>query len=158
MERKKRGYKRLVEKKRDYRLFAIACEGSVRERDYFECFEVLSSRISVDLIADVDEDGNIITKTNEDIKDYSYKKQLDYYLTYENGTMGWVFAFTEACNQCNLQSLNQYYRKLDWMESDYFDSLITDKIIETLFSERQENNKTYYMFRNNNFIKSKEGE
>ena len=108
--------------------------------------------------AEYDEDGNIITKTNEDIKDYSYKKQLDYYLTCENGTMGWGFAFTEACNQCNLQSLNQYYRKLDWMESDYFDSLITNKIIETLFSERQETTETYFMFRNNNFIKSKEGE
>ena len=44
------------------------------------------------------------------------------------------------------------------MESDYFDSLITQKIIETLFSERQETNKTYYMFRINNTIKSKEGE
>lgn len=64
MERMKRGYKRLVEKKRDYRLFAIACEGSVRERDYFECFEVLSSRISVDLIADVDEDGNVVVSHN----------------------------------------------------------------------------------------------
>ena len=52
MERKKRGYKRLVDKKRDYRLFAIACEGSVRERDYFERFEVLSTRISVDLISE----------------------------------------------------------------------------------------------------------
>ena len=64
MERKKRGYKRLVEKKRDYCLFAIACEGSVRERDYFECFEVLSSRISVDLIADIDEDGNSVVSHN----------------------------------------------------------------------------------------------
>ena len=108
--------------------------------------------------AEYDEDGNMITKTNEDLKNYSYKKQLDFYLTFENGTAGWVFAFTEACNQCNLQSLNQYYRKLDWMESDYFDSLITDKIIETLFSERQETNKTYYIFRMNNTIKSKEGE
>ena len=64
MQRKNRGYKRLVEKKRDYRLFAIACEGSVRERDYFECFEVLSSRISVDLIADIDEDGNVVVSSN----------------------------------------------------------------------------------------------
>ena len=50
----------MVDKKRDYRLFAIACEGSVRERDYFERFEVLSTRISVDLISDVDEYGNIV--------------------------------------------------------------------------------------------------
>ena len=60
MERKKRGYKRMVNKKRDYRLFAIACEGSVRERDYFERFEVLSTRITVDLISDVDEYGNVV--------------------------------------------------------------------------------------------------
>ena len=108
--------------------------------------------------AEYDEDGNIITKTNEDLKNYSYKKQLDFYLTYENGTMGWSFAFTETCYQCILQSLNQYYRILDLMESDYVDSLITQKIIETLFSEKQETNKTYYMFRINNTIKSKEGE
>ena len=50
----------MVDKKRDYRLFAIACEGSVRERDYFERFEVLSTRISVDLISDIDEYGNIV--------------------------------------------------------------------------------------------------
>lgn len=64
MERKKRGYKRLVDKKRDYRLFAIACEGSVRERDYFERFEVLSTRISVDLISDIDEFGNVTISSN----------------------------------------------------------------------------------------------
>lgn len=64
MERRKRGYNRVVSKQRDYRLFAIACEGSVRERDYFECFEVLSSRISVDLIADVDENGNVVVSRN----------------------------------------------------------------------------------------------
>lgn len=50
----------MVNKKRDYRLFAIACEGSVRERDYFERFEVLSTRITVDLISDVDEYGNVV--------------------------------------------------------------------------------------------------
>ena len=50
----------MVNKKRDYRLFAIACEGSVRERVYFERFEVLSTRITVDLISDVDEYGNVV--------------------------------------------------------------------------------------------------
>lgn len=63
MVRRKRGYKRMVDKKRDYRLFAIACEGSVRERDYFECFEVLSTRISVDLISDIDESGNAVVSS-----------------------------------------------------------------------------------------------
>jgi hypothetical protein len=36
MMRKKRGYKREVELVRDYKLFAIACEGGKREPDYFK--------------------------------------------------------------------------------------------------------------------------
>lgn len=64
MERIKRGYVREVIKKRDYHLFAIACEGSVRERNYFERFEELSSRITVDLINDVTEDGEMVVSNN----------------------------------------------------------------------------------------------
>lgn len=64
MARIKRGYVREVIKKRDYHLFAIACEGSVRERNYFERFEELSSRITVDLINDVTEDGEMVVSNN----------------------------------------------------------------------------------------------
>lgn len=55
MGRVKRGYKRVIpegELKRDYRLFAIACEGSKREREYFEMFEGISSRVIVEYIKD----------------------------------------------------------------------------------------------------------
>lgn len=50
--RKRRGYKReetfpLV---RDYKLFAIACEGGRREPEYFKTFEYISSKIKVDII------------------------------------------------------------------------------------------------------------
>ena len=64
MARSKRGYVREVIKKRDYHLFAIACDGSVRERNYFERFEELSSRITVDLINDVTEDGEMVVSSN----------------------------------------------------------------------------------------------
>lgn len=64
MPRRKRGYVRETTKLRDYHLFAIACEGSVRERDYFQMFKELSSRISVDLITDVDENGDLVLTTN----------------------------------------------------------------------------------------------
>lgn len=63
MARIKRGYERKVFKVRDYHLFAIACEGSVRERNYFERFEALSSRITVDLINDVTEDGELVVSS-----------------------------------------------------------------------------------------------
>lgn len=52
MTRKKRGYKRdapddLV---RDYKLFAIACEGSKTEPLYFKVFRYISNKIKVDII------------------------------------------------------------------------------------------------------------
>lgn len=55
MGRVKRGYTRIIpegELKRDYRLFAIACEGSKREKDYFKMFEGISSRVIVEYIED----------------------------------------------------------------------------------------------------------
>ena len=54
MMRKKRGYKRDTPKElyRDYKLFAIACEGGKREPEYFSVFEQMSKRIKVDIIED----------------------------------------------------------------------------------------------------------
>lgn len=53
--RKKRGYKREIPENllRDYKLFAIACEGQKREPEYFKTFRFLSRRIAVDVIEDV---------------------------------------------------------------------------------------------------------
>ncbi len=54
MMRKKRGYQRDKPKAlvRDYKLFAIACEGGKREPIYFSFFEQISNRIKVDIIQD----------------------------------------------------------------------------------------------------------
>ena len=55
MGRIKRGYVREIpsdELKRDYRLFAIACEGSKREKEYFQQLEGISSRVLVEYIED----------------------------------------------------------------------------------------------------------
>lgn len=53
--RKKRGYNRDTPQEllRDYKLFAIACEGGKREPEYFRIFSHLSRRVSVDIIEDV---------------------------------------------------------------------------------------------------------
>ena len=53
--RKKRGYDRdvLVPLVRDYKLFAIACEGGVREPEYFNVFRHLSTRVAVDVVEEV---------------------------------------------------------------------------------------------------------
>lgn len=55
MGRIKRGYVREIpsdELKRDYRLFAIACEGSKREKEYFRQLEGISRRVVVECIED----------------------------------------------------------------------------------------------------------
>ena len=55
MGRIKRGYVREIpddELKRDYRLFAIACEGSKREKEYFQQLEWISRRVIVEYIKD----------------------------------------------------------------------------------------------------------
>lgn len=55
MGRVKRGYVRDIpsdDLKRDYRLFAIACEGAKREREYFQQLEGISSRVVIEYIED----------------------------------------------------------------------------------------------------------
>lgn len=55
MGRIKRGYKRVIpsdDLKRDYRLFAIACEGAKREKEYFRQLEGISHRVLVEYIED----------------------------------------------------------------------------------------------------------
>ena len=58
--RKKRGYSRETTTKllRDYKLFAIACEGAEREPQYFNTFEYASTRVKVDVIKDSSDDAD----------------------------------------------------------------------------------------------------
>lgn len=61
--RKKRGYKRETpaELVRDYKLFAIACEGSKREPEYFKLFRHISNKIAVGVIEDIVSDEEALT-------------------------------------------------------------------------------------------------
>ncbi|WP_392470942.1 RloB family protein [Sphingobacterium cellulitidis] len=70
--RKKRGYKREVSLERDYKLFAIVCEGSKREPDYFKLFRFASKRIAVDIIEEKVSDEQV----SPDVKNKSAPKWL----------------------------------------------------------------------------------
>lgn len=61
MKRKKRGYDREtpVELVRDYKLFAIACEGNKTEPQYFHLFRYMSNKIAVDVIEDIVSDDEV---------------------------------------------------------------------------------------------------
>lgn len=73
---KVRGYTRDVpqEKVRDYSLFAIACEGTEREPDYFRLFDG-TDRIKVDIIEDGE--GSAPSKVLARVVDYISENQLD---------------------------------------------------------------------------------
>lgn len=64
MMRKKRGYNRdtPIELVRDYKVFAIACEGSKREPSYFALFQHISGKIKVDVIEHHVSDAEMQTK------------------------------------------------------------------------------------------------
>ena len=94
--------------------------------------------------AEYDDDGNIIESNCEY---YSYIDQLDYYLTFIGGTAAWHSAFKLACSQCDLEStLYKYYSELGWIESDLFDGLIINEMLNVLFSENRESDNNYYKF------------
>ena len=60
---KNRGYSRETPEDlvRDYKLFAIACEGSVREPAYFKLFQYLSKKIKIDVIEEyLDEEETVL--------------------------------------------------------------------------------------------------
>jgi len=54
---KLRGYKKAVDKSlvKDYRLFAVSCEGGKRENYYFKLFERLTKRVKIDIIEEEEE-------------------------------------------------------------------------------------------------------
>jgi hypothetical protein len=51
---------------RDYKLFAISCEGGKREPDYFKIFQHLSNKIKVDVIQDYVSDDEMLQKHKND--------------------------------------------------------------------------------------------
>ena len=119
---------------------------------FFQCFfgeliKVLGIKgLIPDKYYDVeyDDEGNIIESNCED---YSYKNQLDYYLSYMCGTAGWHMAFEESCRECKLIDVYKYYFNLDWIESDIFDSYVAEEMLNVIFSDDIKNN--YYNFKLN---------
>ena len=78
---KKRGYKREtpIELVRDYKLFAIACEGGKREPEYFKVFRFLSKKIAVDVIEEiVNEDEALSINPNKSAPKWVLNRALRY--------------------------------------------------------------------------------
>lgn len=92
--------------------------------------------------AQYDDDGNLI-EPKEDT--YSYRDQIEFYLTCLGGTGGWHFAFKEACDQCGIMDIYDDYSNMDWVHSDIFDGYIANKMVDVLFDDTRHND--YYKFK-----------
>lgn len=80
------------------------------------------------------------------LENYSYRDQIDFELTYEGGTGGWHNALKTTCWLLYMESLLNTYNKLSWMNSDYFDEWVSDKIIEYLFEKDNYRERDYEIF------------
>lgn len=100
---KVRGYTRNVpqEKVRDYSLFAIACEGTEREPDYFRLFDG-TDRIKVDIIEDGE--GSAPSKVLARVADYISENQLNA----EYGDSLWCVIDKDKWPQDQIEELHSF--------------------------------------------------
>lgn len=80
------------------------------------------------------------------LENYSYRDQIDAELTYEGGTGGWYNALKTTCWILNMEWLLKAYEQLSWMNSDYFDEWVGDKIVEFLFEKDNYRERDYEIF------------
>lgn len=103
-----RGYTRNVpqEKVRDYSLFAIACEGTEREPDYFRLFDG-TDRIKVDIIEDGE--GSAPSKVLARVADYVRENQLNV----EFGDSLWCVIDKDKWPQEQIEELRAFCNQKD---------------------------------------------
>lgn len=112
---KVRGYKREVtqDKVRDYRLFAIACEGTVTEPGYFRPFDGIN-RVKVDIIepdAEETDGGSSPRKVLERVRDYIDEHQL----SAEDGDSLWCVIDVDRWPQEQIEELHTFCeQKENW--------------------------------------------
>lgn len=74
-----------------------------------------------------------------------FDKENDYYVLYDvSGTFGWNAAFRMTCNKLEMKWLYEYYDKLEWWESDRFDSEVEDLLIKNFVEVEATPANTYY--------------
>lgn len=112
---KVRGYKREVtqDKVRDYRLFAIACEGTVTEPGYFRPFDGIN-RVKVDIIepdAEETDGGSSPRKVLERVHAYIQEHQL----SAEDGDSLWCVIDVDRWPQEQIEELHAFCaQKENW--------------------------------------------
>lgn len=60
------------------------------------------------------------------------------------GTVGWTEAFKATCKKLGMEWMNEYLDKLEWYDSDIFESEICDLIISKFVNAEPESCNSYY--------------
>jgi hypothetical protein len=65
-------------------------------------------------------------------------------LSYCTGTCGWNWAIKMTCQKLDMIWLYEYYRKLEWWESDMFDGEFEDLLVVNFVEADRERLSAYY--------------
>ena len=86
-----------------------------------------------------DDEGNVIEPLSD--------TPCTYY-NLNSSTGGWIEAFKETCRKLDMMWLVDYWRTLEWYDSDLFDGEIEDEIVERFCKKDhfQESGNCYYMY------------
>ena len=63
-----------------------------------------------------------------------------------SSTAGWVAAFTMTCKKLDMKNVLEYYNSLDWYDSDQFDGVIEDRVIDRVVKNGDYKLNSYYQY------------
>lgn len=73
-------------------------------------------------------------------------QQIGDYFDMDSSTRGWYEAFKMTCKKLNMDWLLDYWNSLEWYDSDIFDGIIEDRIIEKFINVKDQNCNVYYNY------------
>lgn len=92
--------------------------------------------------------GELVSIFGEDVLD-KYDGYELYAFEYHESTAGWVAAFKATCKKLSMDWLYDYWDKLEWYDSDWFDGEIGNEIINILPKIGNGSNSYYLHLVNN---------
>ena len=73
-----------------------------------------------------------------------YKDSAEKFYDFDSGTYGWYAAFWMACKKLDMMWLAKYRNTLEWYDSDIFDGIIEEEMVENFVKKENEHANVYY--------------
>lgn len=68
------------------------------------------------------------------------------YYDLDTSSVGWVEALKATCQKLDMMWLMNYRNELEWYDSDIFDGIIEERIIEKFVKEKTHQSNAYYKY------------